>query len=86
MMKPQLGIFSNVAFVFNTDGSAELGMGTEMEESATYTVDEVNSTIITKDKNQKEDVLKADFKEEKLRITVKQPQGEILLILKKQNK
>lgn len=83
MMKPQLSVFNNVAFIFREDGTAELGTGMEMAESATYKVDEANSTIITTDKNQKEDILKADFKEDKLRITVKQPQGEIIMVLKK---
>ncbi len=83
MMKPQLSVFSKMAFVFKEDGTAELGSGTDQAEAATYTVDEANSTIITTDKEKKEQVLKAEIKDEKLRITLQQPQGEIQMVLKK---
>lgn len=83
MIKPQLSVFSKMAFVFKEDGTAELGSGTDQAEAATYTVDEANSTIITTDKEKKEQVLKAEIKDEKLRITLQQPQGEIQMVLKK---
>ncbi len=83
MIKPQLSVFSRMAFVFKEDGTAELGSGTEQAEAATYTVDEANSTIITTDKEKKEQVLKAEIKDDQLRITLQQPQGEIQMVLKK---
>lgn len=82
-MKSQMAMFASMGFVFNADGTAKMGAGSAQEEEATYTVDEQNSLITTIDKNKKEDVLKADFQEDKLRITIKQPQGEILMLLKR---
>lgn len=83
IMKPQLSLFRKMFFVFNADGTAELGKDTEAAEMVTYTVDEVNSTITTIDKDKKEETFKADMLKEQLRLWLKRPQGEILLMLRK---
>ena len=83
MMKPQMSVFTKMGFQFNTDGTAVLDSGMEAAQSVTYTVDEENSTISTNDKGADANTMKADIKGDNLRITLKQPQGEILLIMKK---
>ncbi len=83
MMKPQLAMVSKMSFLFNADGTAELGMPMEAIQPATYTVDEENSTITTIDKENKQDTIKADMVKENLRIVMEQPQGNMTMILKK---
>ena len=83
MIKPQLTVFTKMAFIFNLDGTAELENGIDSAQVASYTVDEENSTITTTDKDKKEDTMKAEMLIEKLKISVKQPEGEILMLLKK---
>jgi len=83
MMKSQMAMFSKISFLFNADGTAELGAGTEQAQTATYTVNEENSTITTIDKDKKEDTIKVDLIDDKIRFTLKQPQGEIMMIMKK---
>ncbi|MES2002949.1 MAG: hypothetical protein V4450_00405 [Bacteroidota bacterium] len=82
-MKMQMAMFSTMAFIFNADGTAKLGVGTGQEQDVTYTVDETESTITTVDKDKKEDTLKAEMVNENLRLVLKQPQGEIIMIVKK---
>jgi len=83
MIKPQMAVFSKISFQFNADGTAELVTGIEAPEQATYTVDEANSTITTKDKDKKEQVIKAEMIGDKLHITVTEAQGDVMMILKK---
>ncbi len=83
MIKPQMAVFSKISFQFNADGTAELVTGVEAPQAATYTVDEANSTITTKDKDKKEETIKAEMVGDKLHLTVTQPQGEVQMTLKK---
>ena len=83
MIKTQLTVFTKMAFIFNTDGTAELENGIDQAQAASYSVNEENSTITTIDKDKKEDTMKAEMLLEKLRISVKQPEGEIFMLLKK---
>ncbi|MDE3252400.1 MAG: hypothetical protein KGO92_06310 [Bacteroidota bacterium] len=83
MMKPQLAMMSKMSFLFNADGTAEMGTPMAAAEPATYTVDEENSTITTTDKEKKQDTLKADMLKEHLRIIMEQPQGNMTMVLKK---
>ena len=73
MIKPQLTVFTKMAFIFNADGTAELGNGIDQAQEASYTVDEETSAITTTHKDKKEDTMKAEMLMEKLRIIVKQP-------------
>ncbi len=83
MIKPQMAVFAKIGFQFNTDGTVILESGNEGSQSGTFTVDEEKSEITTTEKDQKQTVFKADFIKENLRVNVKQPQGEMTLILKK---
>ena len=83
MMKPQLAMFAKTFFTFNPNGTAELGTGIEPAIKAKYVVDEINSTITTVDPNKKEDVLNAMMQQNLLRILIKQPEGDMILFLKK---
>jgi hypothetical protein len=83
MLKQQLAPFFKTSFWFKDDGTAELVAGETSPEKATYKVDEVNSTIITYDSNKAEESQKAEMIGELLRITSKQPQGDVIMTLKK---
>jgi hypothetical protein len=83
MVKPQLAMFAKTFFVFNANGTAELGTGIEPSVKSNYVVDEVNSTITTVEANKKEDALKAEMLGDKLRLSIKQPTGDMMLLLKK---
>ena len=83
MVKPQLAMLAKTYFTFNANGTAELGTGIEPTIKTKYVVDEVKSTITTVAANKKEDIMKAEMLTDRLRISVKQPQGDILMILKK---
>ena len=86
MMKPQLEPFKKVSFLFNADGSAELNDATQpTPRPATYTIDEENSTITTTEpEGGKQETLKGEMqKDNLLRLTLKSPQGDIFLVLKK---
>jgi hypothetical protein len=82
-MKPQLAVLTKMGFVFNADGSAELGTGTDMKQSGTYKVNEAESTITTIDKDGKEDVFKAEMVKEKLKMNINSPQGAVQMMFKK---
>ena len=83
MMKSQLSGFSKGSFLFNTDGTAELNSGMEGPQTSTYTVDEEKSEITAIEKNLQQTVFKADFLKENLRLYIKTPQGDMLMVLKK---
>jgi hypothetical protein len=85
MVKPQLAMLAKTYFSFNANGTAELGTGIEPALKTKYVVDEVNSTITTVAANKKEDALKAEMLGDKLRISIKQPTGDMMLLLKKAN-
>jgi hypothetical protein len=85
MVKPQLAMFAKTYFIFNANGTAELGTGIEPAIKSNYVVDEVNSTITTVEANKKEDALKGEMLGDKLRISIKQPTGDMMLLLKKAN-
>ncbi len=82
MMKPQMATFTKMGFQFNTDGTALMQSGPEGTQSVTYTVDEKNSIIETSEKGQTQ-TFKADIMNGQLRLNIKQPQGEIMVIMKK---
>jgi hypothetical protein len=83
MAKPALEMFAKSTFTFNENGTGELATGFETVQKVKYSVDEVNSTITTVQEDKKEDIMKAEMLTDRLRISVKQPQGDILMILKK---
>ena len=83
MIKPQMAVFSKVGFQFNADGTVELNSGMEGPQTGTYTVDEEKSEITTTEKDQKQNTFKADLLKDNLRVSVKTPQGEMMMILKK---
>ena len=83
LFKQQMAIFVKTVFLFNADGTAELQNGEEPPEKDTYSVDEENSTIITTGEDKLKDIKKATMLGDKLSISSKQPQGEIILVLKK---
>jgi len=83
MIKSQMTVFSKAGFLFNADGTVELNSGMEGPQAGTYTVDEEKSEITTTEKDQKQNIFKADILKENLRISVKTPQGEMMMILKK---
>jgi len=83
MIKPQMSVFSKISFQFNADGTAELVSGVEAPDQATYTVDEANSIITTKNKEKVEKIMKAEMIGDKLHITVNDAQGDVQMILKK---
>ena len=83
MMKTQLSGFSKGSFLFNADGTAELNSGMEGPQTSTYTVDEEKSEITAFEKNLQQTVFKADFLKENLRLYIKTPQGDMLMVLKK---
>jgi hypothetical protein len=83
MIKPQLAVFSKVGFQFNADGTVELNSGMEGPQSGTYTVDEEKSEITTTEKDAKQNTFKADLLKDNLRVSVKTPQGDMMMILKK---
>jgi hypothetical protein len=82
-MKPQLAVLTKMGFIFNADGSAELGTGTEMKQSGTYKVNEAESTITTIDKDGKEDVFSAELVKAKLTMNINSPQGPVKMVFKK---
>ena len=82
-MKPQLAMLTKMGFIFNADGSAELGTGTEMKQSGTYKVNEAESTITTIDKDGKEDVFTAELVKERLTMNINSPQGPVKMVFKK---
>ena len=83
MMKSQFAMFAKMYFKFNADGTAEMNSGAGEAEPATYTVDEANSTITTVNKEKKTEVIKAEIVNGNLMMTMKQPQTEITMALKK---
>ncbi|MCW3088852.1 MAG: hypothetical protein JWQ78_2238 [Sediminibacterium sp.] len=88
MMKQQLSIFTKAYFQFSADGAVEMlgGMAGGALQKGTYTVDEENSTITAigdPTKEAEKVTMKASMQQEKLLITVRQPQGEMTMILKK---
>ncbi len=89
MVKQQLGVLTKMTLQFNADGTAILVDGTELttdaekKSKATYIVDESNSSITTKDSDNKENTMKVDIMDGKLRIKQTQPEGEFILSLKK---
>jgi len=83
MFKQQMAIFIKTVFVFNADGTAELQNGMEPPEKDTYSVDEDNSTIVTTGENKQKEARKAEMLGDKLSIRSTQPQGEIIMVLKK---
>ncbi len=83
MIKPQMAVFSKVGFQFHADGTVELNSGMEGPQTGTYIVDEEKSEITTTEKDQKQTTFKADILKENLRVTVKTPQGEMMMVLKK---
>jgi hypothetical protein len=82
-IRPELASISKMTFLFNADGTAVLGAGTSVTQSANYRIDEINSTIITTDKDLQEETNKAGMLLDKLQITLKQTQGDVLMTLKK---
>lgn len=82
-IKPQLAMFTKMSFTFNADGTAELGGGTPQAVMGTYTVDEETSVITTSDQDKAMENIKADFKDGKLRLTLKQAQGDVMVVLKR---
>jgi hypothetical protein len=83
MIKPQMAAFSKVGFQFNVDGTVELNSGIEGPQTGTYTVDEDKSEITTTEKDTKQNTFKADILKDNLRVSVKTPQGDMMMILKK---
>jgi len=83
LFKQQMEIFIKTVFLFNADGTAELQNGMEPPEKDTYSVDEENSTIITTGEDKKKEAKKAAMLGDKLQISSKQSQGEIIMVLKK---
>ncbi len=83
MFKQQMAVFIKTIFLFNADGTAELQNGAEPPEKDTYSVDEDNSTIITTGENKQKEARKAEMLGDKLSIRSTQPQGEIIMVLKK---
>lgn len=83
MIKPQMAIFSKVGFQFNADGTVEMNSGVEGPQTGTYTVDEEKSEIVTTQKDAKQDTFKADLLNDNLRVSVKTPQGDLMMIMKK---
>jgi len=84
MIKSQMGMFKNCEFVFNGDGTGTMPGGISGEkEDIKYTIDEAASTITTTDKSNKDETIKVEMVDKKIRFTVKQPQGEIILLMKK---
>lgn len=85
MIKGQMGMFKDFMFVFKADGTGTMPAGPGMgNEPISWLVDETASTIITTDKNKKTETLKAQVVNSDIRISVSQPQGEILLLMKKE--
>lgn len=84
-MKQQLAMVAKATFLFNADGTAEMGGGTDLSQKATYSVDEANSTIKTTatDGDKKEDVMKGEMVKENLHLIASQPQGDMHMTLKK---
>lgn len=84
-MKQQLAMVAKATFLFNADGTAEMGGGTELSQKAKYSVDEANSTITTTatDGDKKEDTMKGEMLKENLHLIASQPQGDMHLTLKK---
>ncbi len=83
MIKPQMAVFSKVGFQFNADGTVEMNSGVEGPQTGNYTVDEEKSEITTIEKDAKQNSFKADLLNDHLRVSVKTPQGEMMMILKK---
>ncbi len=83
MFRQQMAVFIKTIFLFNADGTAELQNGAEPPEKDTYSVDEDNSTIITTGENKQKEARKAEMLGDKLCIRAAQPQGEIIMVLKK---
>ena len=90
MVKQQLGVLTKMTLQFNTDGTAILNDGGELlgndadaKSKASYTIDEEASSITTKDSDKKENTMKVDILDSKLRIKQTQPEGEFILSLKK---
>ncbi|NCI47713.1 hypothetical protein [Sediminibacterium soli] len=83
--KGQLAMLKSIYFQFNNDGSTEFNSGTGDSKGGTYTVDEEKSTITTTDKSEKSDkqTIPAEIVAEKLRLTMSQPQGDFVMLLKK---
>ena len=83
MIKPQMAIFAKVGFQFNADGTVQMNSGVEGPQTGTYTVDEEKSEIVTTQKDAKQDTFKADLLNDNLRVSVKTPQGDLMMIMKK---
>lgn len=90
MIKQQLGVLTKMTLQFNADGTAILNDGGELlgndkdaKSTASYTIDEASSSITTKDSDKKENTMKVDMLDSKLRIKQTQPEGEFILSLKK---
>jgi hypothetical protein len=84
-IKQQLAAVAKATFLFNADGTAEMGGGTELSQKANYSVDEANSTITTTsaDADKKEDILKGEMVKENLHLIASQPQGDMHMMLKR---
>ena len=65
------------------DGGELLGNDADSKSKASYTIDEEASSITTKDSDKKENTMKVDILDSKLRIKQTQPEGEFILSLKK---
>lgn len=86
LLKQQLAAYTKMYFTYNPDGTAQLQTSDKNVAGASstkFTVDEVNSTITTIENGQPGLTVKAEMLNGNLVLSSPQPQGQIIMTLKR---